>query len=270
MTLLEAEKILTEAGIEDAKHEARIIFAAVGGEPRYKLLTPSFSSESKEVDSAVKRRAAREPLAYVIGRVDFFNESYFVSPDGLIPRPDTEILVEAAAANLPCGAHFIDLCTGSGCVAISTLKATENTTALAVDISEAALNIARKNAELNRVSDRISFLQADVLKAAVCEKTFAVISNPPYVSEKCYEELSEPEIFREPKLALVGGVDGGDFYRALTPLYKELIDPKGFIAYEIGYDQGRLISEIAAKNGMRCSIYQDLGGRDRVAILRPN
>ena len=267
MTLSEAEGLLSEAGIEDARHEARIIFAAVGGEPVYKLLTPSYNSESAEVAVAVKRRAERVPLAYIIGSVDFYRECYFVDENCLIPRPDTELLVDIAVQNMPEGAHFIDLCTGSGCVAISTLKNTKNTIATAVDISEGALAMAQKNAEYNGVTERIEFLCADALAAPVCERTFALLANPPYVSRECYESLAEPEIFKEPKAALVGGEDGGDFYRALTPMYKNIIHPRGFIAYEIGYDQGDMLRAIAEENSMECEIYKDLGGRDRVAFL---
>ena len=267
MTLKEAEKLLTDAEIEDARHEARIIFAAVGGEPIYKLLSPSYSSENPEVEGAVLRRANREPLAYIIGWVDFYNERYKVTPDCLIPRPDTEVLVDYAVANIPEGESFIDLCTGSGCVAISTLCNTKNTRCTAVDISESALSVAKENAGFMEVEDRIEFIKADVTKGALCDKTFAVLSNPPYVSDSAYRTL-EPEIFREPSIAFLGGEDGGDFYRILTPMYRDIISDDGFIAYEIGYDQAELLAKIAAENSMRCSILRDLSGNTRVAVLR--
>ncbi len=267
MTLSEAEKLLSDVGIEDARHEARIIFATVGGEPLYKLLTPSYNSENPEVEKAVKSRCSRTPLAYIIGEVDFYRERYFVTPDCLIPRPDTEVLVDFAVMNIPEGETFVDLCTGSGCVAISTLKSTRNTRAVAVDISESALNIAKKNAEYNEVCDRVKFICADVLEKPICEKVFAVLSNPPYVSDDCYKTL-EPEIFKEPKIAFVGGCDGGDFYRRLTPMYRDIIDEHGFIAYEIGYDQSDLLMEIAEENSMSCKILRDMGAHTRVAILK--
>ena len=267
MTLKEAEKLLKDGGIEDARHEARIIFAAVGGEPIYKLLTPDYSSENKEVEEAVLRRAKREPLAYIIGWVDFYNERYKVTPDCLIPRPDTEILVDFAVDSIPEGESFIDLCTGSGCVAISTLANSKNTRAVAVDISEGALSVARENASFMEVSDRIEFIKADVTEAPICDKVFAVLSNPPYVSESAYKTL-EPEIYREPKIAFLGGEDGGDFYRKLTPLYRDVIADEGFIAYEIGYDQADLLACIAEENNMRISILRDLSGNTRVAVLR--
>ncbi len=267
MTISEAEKLLSDAGIEDARHEARIIFAAIGGEPLYKLLTPSYNSENPEVGKAVYARCGRTPLAYLIGEVDFYRERYFVTPDCLIPRPDTELLVDFAVMNIPSGESFIDLCTGSGCVAISTLKNTHMTSAKAADISDAALNIARRNAEYNGVSDRIEFISADVLDKPLCERVFAVLANPPYVSEDCYKTL-EPEIFKEPSAAFLGGKDGCDFYRRLTPLYRDIIDDRGFIAYEIGYDQGDMLSEIAEENNMSCRILKDMGARTRVAVLR--
>ncbi len=267
MTLKEAEELLSEAGIEDARHEARIIFAAVGGEPIYKLLTPNYSNETEEVKEAVLRRAKREPLAYIIGCVDFYRERYKVTPDCLIPRSDTECLVDFAVNNIPRGESFIDLCTGSGCVAISTLSNTEDTHATAVDISEGALSVARENAEFMNVADRIEFIRADVTEKALCDKVFAVLSNPPYVSESAYRTL-EPEIYCEPKLAFLGGEDGGDFYRVLTPIYRDVIKDDGFIAYEIGYDQAELIIGIAKENRMNVGIIRDLSGNPRVAVLR--
>lgn len=268
MTLTEAEKILADAGIEDARHEARIIFATVGGEPLYKLLTPSYKTESEEAKNAVYRRADREPLAYIIGNIDFYNENYLVTPDCLIPRSDTELLVDIAVSLIPVGESFVDIGTGSGCVALSTLKNTKNTTATAVDISEGALSVAKKNAELLGVSERVKFVLSDASLGPVCDRAFAVLSNPPYVADECYKTL-EPEIFKEPKSAFVGGKDGGDFYRILTPMYRDIIDPKGFIAYEIGYDQGDMLRSIAEENKMSCRIYKDMGSRDRVALLRP-
>ena len=269
MTLAEAEKILADAGIDDARHEARIIFAAIGGEPLYKLLTPSYATENDDAVKAVYRRAEREPLAYIIGNIDFYNESYIVTPDCLIPRSDTELLVDLAVSMIPEGERFIDIGTGSGCVALSTLKNTKNTTAIAVDISDGALSVAKENARLLGVADRVEFIKADAMAAPVCDRVFAVLSNPPYVAEECYKTL-EPEIFKEPKSAFVGGADGGNFYRRLTPMYKDIIDPRGFIAYEIGFDQGDMLRTIAKDNEMSCHIYKDLGGRDRVAILFKN
>ena len=269
MTLTEATKILRDAGIEAAREEARALFSHFDKTPSYKLITENPKTENPELISAISRRAEREPLQYIIGEVGFFRETYKVTPDCLIPREDTEILVDYAVKNLPRGASFADLCTGSGCIAISVLKNTSDTVAYAVDISDGALSVARENAQRNGVSERITFEKTDIISGTPKrEATFyAILSNPPYVTNSAYERL-EKEIYKEPKCAFVGGEDGGDFYRAITEKYSPLIADNGFIAYEIGYDQAELICAIAEQNGFSAEIIPDLSGNPRVAVLR--
>ena len=266
MTIKEAAILLSEAGVAEPTHDARVIFKEIGGFNDAEVFTGRASSDSAAVKDAVYRRAKREPLQYIIGRADFYRETYRVTPDCLIPRFDTEILVDYAVKNLPEGAQFIDLCTGSGCVAISTLKNTKNTRAIAVDISDAALRIAAENANALGVYDRIQLLCADATAYVPDGKFFAVLSNPPYVSEDSYRALDR-EIYYEPEAAFVGGADGGDFYRKITPLYKNTIQKDGFIAYEIGYDQATLLCEVAEENGLDCRILHDLSNNPRVAVL---
>lgn len=267
MTLKDAARILAECGIENALHEARVIFSEIGGIPTYELVSQSILCDVPAVNDAIARRAKREPLQYIIGEVDFYKEKYTVSEDCLIPRPDTEILVDYAVKHIPEGARFLDLCTGSGCVAISVLSNTENTTALGVDISDKALEIARKNAERNKVGNRLELLLADVKEWEAGGEYFAVLSNPPYVTPTAYESL-EPEIYREPKIAFLGGDDGCDFYRAITEKYKNKISKNGFIAYEIGYDEEEKIKKIAAEHGMCTEIIKDYSGNPRTAVLK--
>lgn len=267
MTLNEAAKILRESGVENALGDARALFRKFAKASDLDLINREFSSDSRPLYDALMRRAAREPLQYIIGEVDFYRESYKVTPDCLIPRSDTEILVDFAVKNIPSGARFADLCCGSGCVGISTLKNTKNTTAVLVDLSEGALAVARENAERCGVTERAEIVCADVLSYAPRDELFAVLSNPPYVTNAAYESL-EPEIYKEPKMAFVGGEDGADFYRALTPIYKDKISDGGFIAYEIGYDQADILCDIARANGMSCEIIYDLSGNPRVAVLR--
>ena len=267
MKIKEAEGILRAGGIEDARSEARHIFSKVAKMPHYMLLSPDAECVDEAVRDAVRRRAEREPLAYILGEADFYRECYKVTPDCLIPRPDTEVLVEVAIKNLPSGKRFLDLCTGSGCVALSVLNNTEGTAAVAADISAGALSVAKENSERLGLSSRIKFLEHDVLGQEIKGEFFAMLSNPPYVTNAEYEAL-EPEIYREPKAAFVGGEDGGDFYRRLTELYAHLCRSGGFIAYEIGYAQGRLLQEIASENSLCCEIIKDLAGRDRVALLK--
>lgn len=268
MTLKEATALLEAAGVNAPAHDAREIFAHFEGFDTATLLTRPDTPASEKTEAAIHRRANREPLQYIVGEVYFCNEVYSVSPDCLIPRPDTEILVEYAMKNIPRGENFLDLCTGSGCIAVSTLCGTADTTAVAVDISEAALEIARKNAERNGVADRLSFLHASVLEPLPLEeKYFAILSNPPYIDEEVYRGL-EKELFHEPKIALVAEGRGAIFYERLVPLGLSLVKDGGFIALEIGYDQGDLLRNLAAGNGASIEIIKDYGGNERVAVIR--
>lgn len=268
MTLKEAIALLEEAGVDAPAHDAREIFAHFDGRDRLTLLTQPDLTASEAAEAAIHRRASREPLQYIIGEVYFCNEVYRVSPDCLIPRPDTEILVEYATKSIPRGESFLDLCTGSGCIAISTLCGTTDTTAIAVDISEAALAIARENATKNRISDRIEFLRASVLEPLPIDgKYFAILSNPPYIDEEVYLGL-EKELFHEPKIALVAEGRGAIFYERLVPLGLSLLKDGGFLAFEIGYDQAELLTHLAHEHGAKIEIIKDYGGNERVAVIR--
>lgn len=267
MKLSEATALLEGAKIENARAEARIIFREIGKIKDSELYGRDPSSDSELLTAAFERRCKREPLQYIIGHCDFYNETYEVTPDCLIPRQDTEILVEYAVKHIPSGAQFLDLCTGSGCIAISTLKNTKDTHATAVELSKPALSVAKRNAERYGLSDRIEFINKDVLSGKIEGKVFAVLSNPPYVTEAAYTKL-DPEIYHEPREAFLGGTDGLIFYRRLTALYRDSVCDSGFIAFEIGYDQADALSDIAKENNMTCEILKDYSGNDRVAVLK--
>ena len=254
MKLREAIKILEGAGVPNPRYDARELFMRIGGLGRAELISGEASSESRELAAAIERRKAREPLQYIIGSVDFYRESYDVNPDCLIPRQDTEILVDYAVKKIPRGAKFLDLCTGSGCVAL--------------DISEGAIAIAKKNAEKNGVLQRVSFIKGDVFDYTDGEKYFAILSNPPYVREEVYAAL-EPEIYFEPKIAFTAEDEGLAFYKKILSSYKKMLDPCGFFAFEIGYDQGPALISIAKDNSMGCEIIKDYSENDRVAIIKP-
>ena len=272
MKLSELAELLSSAGISSPEYDARELFFAFGGFDRGRLLCADDSSEREELLTAAKRRIAREPLQYIVGEVAFYRELYRVTPDCLIPRADTEILVDTAVKRMPSGARFLDLCCGSGCVGISTLKSTEGTRCTFADISEGAIALTLENAERNGVPDRCRTVRADLLSeesvpAVTEDERFDVIlSNPPYVKSSVYKTL-DSEIFAEPEIAFVGGEDGADFYRTLTPLYLPYLKEGGFIAYEIGYDQREIITEIARENGCCAEIIKDYSGLDRVAVL---
>lgn len=267
MKLFEAINRLKAADVENPTHDAREIFKHIGKMPPTELISRDAECTLPEVADAIERRCKREPLQYIIGEVEFYREIYKVSPDCLIPRQETELLVDYAVKHLPEGKSFIDLCTGSGCVAISTLKNTKETRAYAVDISDGALRLAELNSQINGVCGRIDFIKSDVLKDAVEGEFFAVLSNPPYVTEDAYGKL-EPEIYFEPKIAFVGGDSGLVFYEKILDLYENIIDPRGFFAFEIGYDQGCALAEISRLREMTCEIIKDYSGNDRIAVIR--
>lgn len=269
MKLSELTARLSCAGIDCAELEARLLFKRHTDLSDAEMLLGDPSARSAALENALARRLSGEPLAYILGDVDFFRESYLVTPDVLIPRPDTECLVEYAVRHLPRGARFADLCTGSGCIAISILASRPDTTAVAVDISPAALDVARQNAERNGVTDRISFLCADALAPIAPDalgRPDAVLSNPPYIASKVIETLSA-EVRHEPRLALDGGSDGLNFYRAMLGYLPTLMQ-SGMILFEIGYDQETAITHLAEQVGLCCEVRRDYGGNPRVAVLR--
>ena len=216
------------------------------------------------------KRCSRYPLQYILGYWDFCHETYRVTEDTLIPRQDTERLVELAVKTVPEKGRILDLCTGSGCVAISTLAARHDCRGVAVDLFDPTLEIARENAESNGVGDRIGFLRGDVLSPAFMEDlgTFdCILSNPPYVETARVSSLDE-ELAYEPEAALNGGGDGLDFYRVIIGSYGVYLRTGGTMLLEIGYDQAEAIRALADTAGFACDIYKDFGGCDRVAVLK--
>ena len=268
MTLNQAVRLLEEAGIDSPREDAIALFCHFLKKTQIELLLEKCDYDDEALLVAVQRRSKREPLQYIIGSVCFYREDYEVTSDCLIPRSDTEILVDYAVKSIPEGEAFLDLCTGSGCVAISTLKNAKNTRAIAVDVSKKALEIAKKNAKLNSVEERLTLLERDVLCEDAIGEFYAVLSNPPYVSVSEYQTLA-PEIYFEPKIAFVGGEDGLNFYRTITRKYRNHLKKGGFIAYEIGYNQANDLIKIAEELSMRCEIIKDYSGNDRVAVLKP-
>lgn len=234
-----------------------------------RLLDEYFGIDTDLRRQAEARLAAKEPLAYILGDTVFFAEKYSVSPAVLIPRPDTERVVEWALKLLPEGGRFLDLCCGSGCIAISTLCHSRNTEAVLLDISEEALEVAKKNALQNGVYDRCTFLLADVKKDGLPEERFdLIVSNPPYVVSSIVDTLEE-ECRYEPRLAFDGGLDGGDFYRLFLEICPRHLKEWGKMVFEIGYDQRALLSKLCERHGFSFEIYKDYGKNDRVAVITP-
>ena len=220
--------------------------------------------KSEAFEAALNRLKNREPLAYIIGEWYFYDEIYKVSPHCLIPRPETELIVEELIKRLPPNGVFADLCTGSGCIAISVLAHRKDCSAIAVDISNEALNIAKQNASLNGVSDRIKFLSGNLLiENPLGSQLFDIIvSNPPYISSEVIDTL-EPEVLCEPRIALDGGNDGLIFYKRFTTEFVNNIKPNGFLICEIGYDQAAPLKKLC-----NCEIKKDYSNNDRILILQ--
>ncbi len=260
------------SGIDDSKHEASLLLQKFCGvSPSALLSSSNVDFETPELLDAVKRRCEHYPLQYILGEWYFYGERYKVSEDCLIPRADTEILVEEAIRSLPSGAVFADLCTGSGCIAISILAHRADCSAIAIDISEAALALAKENADINGVSERFSPYRCDVLSDLSSlfngKQLFdAIISNPPYIRTDVIDTLSN-EVKNEPRIALDGGKDGLSFYRAILEKQDKILKKDGFIAFEIGFDQGDELRQLASMHCFDCKIIKDYGGCDRVAFL---
>lgn len=229
----------------------------------------SENEREEKKKNALDRLLGGEPIAYVVGYQYFYDLCFKVSKDTLIPRPDTERLVERAIELIPKGCRFADLGTGSGCIPITVLSKRHDLSADAIDISAGALETAKENASLCGVADRISFISADMLKGDKLRgKYAAIISNPPYIKTKALKEY--PSLSFEPITALDGGEDGMLFYRAILKNYKDDLEKGGFFLFEIGYDQREDITALSEKEGFSCSVTKDYSGNDRVALLYKN
>jgi release factor glutamine methyltransferase len=218
----------------------------------------------------IERRMAGEPIQYITGETEFYGLPFKVTRDVLIPRPETEHLVEkvlSLAANFD-KPRIVDVGTGSGAIAVALAHELVAARITAIDISSAALSIARGNAELNGVAERIRFLEGDLLAPAAGEEFEIVVSNPPYVAESDRESLAVEVRDYEPAVALFAG-RGLEIYRRLIPGARELLAPGGYLALEIGYGQDSAIARLLAEVGFEViEFIGDLQGIPRVATAK--
>jgi len=243
---------------------------------------PLSRDELSSFREIVKRRGSREPLQYITGHQEFWTLDFKVTPDVLIPRPDTEILVEEALKavrretldvrrqnQLPF--TILDLCTGSGCIAISLAHELKDAVVYAVDTSEAALSIARENAEKNVVQDRVIFLQGDLYEALTSYVSRLtsydiIVSNPPYIKNIDIPNI-QPEVRDyEPRMAVDGGTEGLGFYKRIVADAPNHLSPHGWLMVEVGEGQADAVSKMMADTGAFESIstVKDLAGIERV------
>ncbi len=258
--------------IEDADFDARCIMEQVTGKSLEMLFISGISSELENpIRNMTQRRAFHEPLQYILGEWEFYGMRLFVGKGVLIPRPDTETLVDSVLSwckNREIS-HIIDLCTGSGCIALALKKHLPNTKVSAVEFSQHALDYAKKNADYHHLD--IDFIHADVLDK-VTQSNFCgnmadiIVSNPPYLDSDDMASL-QTEVKHEPALALAGGEDGLRYYRTITNLWKNILKSGGLLAYEIGETQAHSVSEIMKTHAFRnVRTMQDLAGNDRVIL----
>ncbi len=233
---------LAQSGIVDARREASSLLAfALERSPTFLLAHPEYElteSEKALFNNSVKRRSNREPFQYIVGHQEFYGLDFEVSPDVLIPRPETEILVEDAIAilqglNSP---HFCEIGVGSGCISISILQNVKNSTAIGIDISDKALTMAMRNAKRHHVADKIKFIKGDVF-SGLTGKFEVIVSNPPYIPAGDIPAL-QPEVSDfEPHCALDGGADGLDVIRRIVMDSPKHLSSRGELLIEIGFGQ---------------------------------
>lgn len=270
-----ARRRLEVAGIDGPVIDARLLLEAAAGASRTDILTDPHRKLSDEqlmtLESYLARREAREPVSHILGRKGFWTIELKVTPDVLTPRPDTETVVGAVLKALPedQSADILDLGVGSGAILLAILTERPLAHGVGVDISAAALDVARENAALLKLDDRAAFLHAEWTQDQPDDAFDIVVCNPPYIPTGDIAGL-EPEVAqREPHLALDGGADGLDAYRALAPQILRVLKPGALFALEIGHDQGKAVQALMEKAGAdQVTVLGDLGGRDRAVLGR--
>lgn len=265
--------ILKNSNIESPKLKARLLLQYVIKKPRQYLIV----YDNKEIDKKeqweyfvnIDKITKGIPLQHITHSQEFMKMDFYVNENVLIPRPDTETLVEeviniAKKINRP---RILDLCTGSGAIAISISKNVPNAEVVAVDISEKALEVAQKNA--HNLEAKVKFIKSNLFEKLPREKYDIIVSNPPYIKKEEIGQLSN-EVQKEPELALNGGIDGLDFYRKITKQAIDYLKIGSYLCYEIGYDQREDVIDIINNQGQYMETYckKDLYGNDRVVITK--
>ena len=275
--LRRAAQTLDHAGVAEARREASSLLSHVTGRDRTFLIShaedPLDDAVLLKFADAIARRAAGEPSQYITGVQDFYGRSFRVTPDVLIPRPETELLVEAALQVMNASARICDVGTGSGCIAVTLLCERADARAVAVDVSETALEVARQNARDYSVENRIELLVSDCFAAldASQHRFDVIVSNPPYVSAEALSGLQREVRDHEPLVALTPGADGLSVIRRLLVDAPVFLQSKGYLLFEIGFNQGEAVQElIKTKVWTLTNILPDLQGIPRIVVLQKN
>ncbi len=266
---------LEEHGVDNAKHDSYELLSAVNGMTRTFYLVNQDSMLSEEdflsFEEYIDKRAAHVPLQHILGKTYFYGYEFEVNGDVLVPRPDTEILVEEVMKVTRNGDYILDMCTGSGCIGITLAKKFPEIKVLGVDVSERALAVAEKNRH-NLEAYNIDFMLSDLFTELNQDIIFdTIVSNPPYIPTSVIDGLQEEVRLHDPVLALDGKEDGLDFYRRISESAGAHLRQDGYLCFEIGCEQADAVSDIMEKAGFKdINVVRDLAGLNRVVMGRKN
>ena len=278
VTVLEAltknYKDLLNHNIQTAKIDTEVILADVLKISRVNLITKQNTVLDQEQEDLfaklIKRRKQQEPVAYILNKKEFWNENYYVDKRVLIPRPETEILIEMLLKKVKDKSkvfQILDLGCGSGCLLISCLKEFNKSLGLGIDISSLALEVAKKNIQTHKINSRAKLLKLDLFKLDIKKKFDFILSNPPYLTSSEYRNLSKDVKDYEPKQALVGGFDGILYYKKIISFSKSSLKKNGFLALEIGDGQYKEIKKLLTNHSFRIlDKYQLIDGEIRCIL----
>ena len=266
-------RTLQAAGIEEAILDARLLLEAVCGTDRNDLLVHGEQPVAPQAEEKylkwIRQRAEHIPLQQLTGEQDFMGLTFSVNEHVLIPRQDTEILVEEVLKELHDGMHVLDMCTGSGCILLSLMHYSNDCEGLGVDLSAEALEVAERNVLkvlTPEKAEHVQFLQSDLFEKLE-DKFEIIVSNPPYIASAEVEKLMPEVRDHEPRMALDGTEDGLYFYRRIIKEAGKHLVSSGMLFFEIGYDQGQAVSELMRTQGYReVQVVQDYAGLDRVVF----
>ena len=275
--LAAARRQLADGGIADAAQDARALVSGILKLSSTAIFTDGArvldDAEQSTVSAAIARRVAREPVHRILGRRAFSRLDLALSPETLEPRPDTEVLVDTLvpyARKIVAetgGCRILDLGTGTGAICLALLDLVPGATGVGADLSAGALETARCNADINGVADRFEAVESDWF-AALTGAFDIIVSNPPYIVRSVVATLDDEVRLFDPILALDGGEDGLDAYRAIATGAGDHLRENGLVAYEIGYDQKDAVTAIMRENGfVRIEAVTDFGGNDRALVF---
>jgi release factor glutamine methyltransferase len=270
---------LTQRNVDAPRLSAELLLSHVLGLKRIELYTqynqPVAQEQLDQLRGLVKRAGQHEPVAYLVGRTEFYSMEFDVTPDCLIPRPETELLVQRAIEFLRkrTGPQLVcDLCTGCGVIAVAIARNVPDAKIIATDISESALGVAAQNVEKHKLQERVELRRGDLFEPLVAQlDLFDVIAcNPPYVSAAEYEALEKNVKDYEPRLALHAGADGLDFYRRIAGKVDGYLKPDGVLLLEIGYQQGEAVRELFERSGLFAEVRteKDINRNDRIIVAQ--